>query len=89
MRRIVMLCCSAAIGKLRRDNIALKDELMLENKFSVAPTLASASDLIANLQAQSNVYTTKVPTIPHCSPARPAQHAHTLHAPPTHLSYYR
>ena len=50
----------AAIGKLRADNIALKEELMLENKFSVAPTQASAAALIANLQAQSDVYTAKV-----------------------------
>ena len=53
-------CCRAAIEKLRSDNAALKEELRLENKFSVQPTLANASALIQNLKEQSDVYTKKV-----------------------------
>ena len=49
----------AAIEKLRQDNAALKEELRLENKFSVQPTLANASALIQNLKEQSDVYTKK------------------------------
>lgn len=50
----------AAIEKLREDNRLLKEELLLENKFSVTPTTANASMLIANLNDQSEVYTRKV-----------------------------
>ena len=50
----------AAIEKLRADNAALKEELRLENKFSVQPTAANASALIQNLKKQSDVYTKKV-----------------------------
>ncbi|KAK9817701.1 hypothetical protein WJX72_000889 [[Myrmecia] bisecta] len=50
----------AAIAKLRHDNQMLKEELLLENKFSVQPTSANASALIANLQDQSDVYTRKI-----------------------------
>ncbi len=38
----------------------LKEELMLENKFSVQPTTANAAALIATLQDQSDQYTRKV-----------------------------
>ena len=50
----------SAIEKLRADNAALKEELRLENKFSVQPTAANASALIQNLKKQSDVYTKKV-----------------------------
>ena len=54
-------CCSrAAIAKLRDDNAKLKEELLLENKFSVTPTSSNLSANIANLQDQSDVYTRKV-----------------------------
>ncbi|KAK9834716.1 hypothetical protein WJX74_008491 [Apatococcus lobatus] len=50
----------AAIEKLRADNMLLKEELMLENKFSVQPTTANAAALIAALQDQSDQYTRKI-----------------------------
>ena len=46
-----------AIDKLRKDNAALKEELLLENKFSVQPTCASAAALLAHLQEQSDALT--------------------------------
>lgn len=55
-----VLMCRAAIEKLRADNMLLKEELMLENKFSVQPTTANAAALIATLQDQSDQYTRKV-----------------------------
>ena len=54
------LACRAAIQKLKEDNAKLKEELLLENKFSVTPTTANAAALISNLQEQSDVYTRKV-----------------------------
>ena len=53
-------CARAAISKLRDDNAKLKEELLLENKFSVTPTSSNLSANIANLQDQSDVYTRKV-----------------------------
>lgn len=50
----------AAISKLRDDNAKLKEELLLENKFSVTPTSSNLSANIANLQDQSDVYTRKI-----------------------------
>ena len=50
----------SAIDKLRADNAALKEELRLENRFSVQPTAANAAALIQNLKKQSDVYTKKV-----------------------------
>lgn len=58
------LMCRAAIEKLRTDNAALKEELVLENKFSVAPSQASAAALIQNLQQSSDIYTAKASV--HC-----------------------
>ncbi len=52
--------CRAAIAKLREDNAKLKEELLLENKFSVTPTSSNLSANIGNLQDQSDVYTRKV-----------------------------
>lgn len=49
----------AAVAKLRQDNAKLKEELLLENKFSVTPTTSNLSANIANLQDQSDVYTRK------------------------------
>ena len=54
------MSCRAAIAKLREDNAKLKEELLLENKFSVTPTSSNLSANIANLQDQSDVYTRKV-----------------------------
>ncbi len=51
----------AAIERLRSDNALLKEEVMLENRFSVAPTSAAAAAAIAGLQEQSEVYNQKVP----------------------------
>lgn len=50
----------AAIEKLRADNAALKEELALENKFSMAPSQSSADALISNLQHQSDACTAKI-----------------------------
>lgn len=50
----------AAVEVLAADNLKLKEELMLENKFSVNPTSTTAAALIANLQAQADVYAAKV-----------------------------
>ncbi len=50
----------AAVEAIAADNMKLKEELMLENKFSVNPTTQTAAALIANLQAQADVYAAKV-----------------------------
>jgi hypothetical protein len=50
----------AAIEAIAADNLKLKEEFMLENKFSVNPTTQTAAALIANLQAQADVYVVKV-----------------------------
>ena len=50
----------AAIEKLRTDNEALKEEMQLENKFSVRPTSSSAAATIAMLRQQSDACTQKV-----------------------------
>ena len=61
-----MHSCRAAIEKLRLDNEALKEEMQLENKFSVRPTSNAAAATIDMLQQQSDACTQKVmhhPTI--------------------------
>ncbi|KAK9838199.1 hypothetical protein WJX81_008429 [Elliptochloris bilobata] len=50
----------AAIDRLRADNVLLKEEVMLENRFSVAPTSAAAATAILGLQEQSEVYNQKI-----------------------------
>eukprot|EP00884_Botryococcus_braunii_P006483 jgi/Botrbrau1/15836/Bobra.40_1s0020.2 len=50
----------AAIQKLEEDNAALREELMLENKFSVRPTSAHAAALIAILQDECDGHTRKI-----------------------------
>lgn len=50
----------AAIDAISADNLKLKEELMLENKFSVNPTTQTAAALIAHLEAQADVYAEKV-----------------------------
>lgn len=50
----------AAVEAIAADNMKLKEELMLENKFSVNPTTQTAAALIANLQEQADVYAAKV-----------------------------
>lgn len=50
----------AAIDAITADNLKLKEELLLENKFSVNPTTQTASALIAHLEAQADVYAKKV-----------------------------
>lgn len=49
----------AAAEAIGADNQKLKEELMLENKFSVNPTTQTAAALIANLQEQADVYAAK------------------------------
>lgn len=48
--------CRVAIEAITADNQRLKDELALENKFSVNPTTAAAKQLIFSLDAQDRVY---------------------------------
>lgn len=50
----------AALKALREGNAQLKHEVMLQNRFSVAPSTQSASAYIANLQDQSEVLAKKV-----------------------------
>ncbi|CAL8464518.1 g4053 [Coccomyxa elongata] len=50
----------AAIDKLKADNELLKEEVLLENKFSVRPTTTSAAATIDSLQEQSDVQTKKI-----------------------------
>ena len=57
----------AAIERLRGDNALLKEEVMLENRFSVAPTSAAAAAAIAGLQEQSEVYNQKVRALLSCA----------------------
>ncbi|CAL5220665.1 g2711 [Coccomyxa viridis] len=52
----------AAIGKLRADNEALKEEMQLENKFSVRPTSSAAAATIESLRQQSDACTQKIGT---------------------------
>ena len=52
--------CRAAIEKLRADNEALKEEMQLENKFSVRPTSSAAAATIESLRQQSDACTQKV-----------------------------
>ena len=52
--------CRAAIEKLRTDNEALKEEMQLENKFSVRPTSSSAAATIDALRQQSDACTQQV-----------------------------
>ncbi|GAB4816542.1 hypothetical protein N2152v2_003588 [Parachlorella kessleri] len=50
----------AAIDAIAFDNLKLKEELMLENKFSVNPTSQSAAALIALLEEQADGLTKKI-----------------------------
>ena len=52
--------CRAAIEKLRTQNNMLKEELLMENKFSVAPTNHSINAQINRCQDQLDLYTRKV-----------------------------
>ena len=45
---------------MREGNAQLKHEVMLQNRFSVAPSTQSATAYIANLQDQSEVLAKKV-----------------------------
>ena len=76
--------CSATIDKLRKDNESLKEELFLENKFSVTPTDNIAAHRISCLQDEADALTRKVRPAPHplCVCARSAtsvcQHAYAI-----------
>ncbi|KAI8473807.1 MAG: outer dynein arm docking complex protein ODA1 [Monoraphidium minutum] len=50
----------AAIEKLRGQNARLKEELLLENKFSVRPSNPSATVWINKLQDEADLYTRKI-----------------------------
>lgn len=50
----------AAIDKLRQQNARLKEDLLLENKFSVRPSNPGATVLINKLQDEADLYTRKV-----------------------------
>jgi hypothetical protein len=47
---------------LRQQNARLKEDLLLENKFSVRPSNAGATQLINKLQDEADLYTRKVST---------------------------
>ena len=80
---------SAAIEAIAGDNLALKQQLVLENRASGAPTSSAAAALITELRGQADTYTVKVrgtgarvgaPTATRA--LRAAQH--TLTAPHSH-----
>lgn len=50
----------AAIEKLRADNELLKEEVQLENRFSVKPTTDSAAVVIRKLEEECDALTDKV-----------------------------
>lgn len=52
--------CRATIEKLRKDNDALKEELLLANKFSVTPTDTSTAHRITAMQDEADGLTRKV-----------------------------
>lgn len=75
MQQALRTTCSATIDKLRKDNESLKEELFLENKFSVTPTDNIAAHRIACLQDEADALTRKVlppfyPVLPWYSPLR-------------------
>ncbi|GMH39417.1 hypothetical protein BSKO_07315 [Bryopsis sp. KO-2023] len=49
-----------AIEKIRTDNNKLKEELLLENKFSVQPANAASAIQICKLQDEADMYTRKI-----------------------------
>lgn len=52
--------CRAAIDRLRQQNARLKEDLLLENKFSVRPSNPGATQMINKLQDEADLYTRKV-----------------------------
>jgi hypothetical protein len=52
--------CRATIEKLRKDNLSLKEELYLENKFSITPLDSAASHRITAMQDEADALTRKV-----------------------------
>lgn len=50
----------ATIDKLRKDNVSLKEELYLENKFSITPLDTSATGRITAMQDEADALTRKV-----------------------------
>ncbi len=52
--------CRSTIEKLRADNELLKEEVQLENRFSVKPTTDSAAALIRALEEECDALTEKV-----------------------------
>jgi hypothetical protein len=59
---VVYGSCRAAIDRLRQQNARLKEDLLLENKFSVRPSNPGATQLINKLQDEADLYTRKVST---------------------------
>lgn len=57
--------CRATIEKLRKDNDTLKEELFLENKFSVTPVDNIAAHRITAMQEEADALTRKVRSTPH------------------------
>jgi hypothetical protein len=54
--------CRSAIDRLRQQNAKLKEDLLLENKFSVRPSNPGATQMINKLQDEADLYTRKVST---------------------------
>ena len=62
--RMTLIVSRATIDKLRKDNLALKEELYLENKFSITPLDTSAAGRITAMQDEADALTRKV--LMHC-----------------------
>ncbi len=62
MRLQLSFLYRAAIDRLRQQNAKLKEDLLLENKFSVRPSNPGATQLINKLQDEADLYTRKVST---------------------------
>jgi hypothetical protein len=61
-----------AIEKIREQNAKLKEELLLENKFSVRSSNQEAANLINKLQDDADVYTRIVGLHLHTCQSRPS-----------------
>jgi hypothetical protein len=57
---MLFTCFRASIDKLRKDNLSLKEELYLENKFSITPLDNAASHRITAMQDEADALTRKV-----------------------------
>eukprot|EP00232_Nephroselmis_pyriformis_P003386 CAMPEP_0182912456 /NCGR_PEP_ID=MMETSP0034_2-20130328/37522_1 /TAXON_ID=156128 /ORGANISM="Nephroselmis pyriformis, Strain CCMP717" /LENGTH=532 /DNA_ID=CAMNT_0025049131 /DNA_START=62 /DNA_END=1660 /DNA_ORIENTATION=- len=61
-RSAVQMRQSRTVDKLKQDNQRLKDDLLLENKYSALPVNSAATAQIAKLQDQADMFTRKIET---------------------------